>query len=151
MYDSLTAVAGFDTAAIRWDAEAYPQRLWEGDPTLWSVEPVPELADRLGWLDLHSTMRPRLGELTSLAEGLVADGILDVVVCGMGGSSLAPEVFAQVFGSAPSFPRVKVLDSTHPAAVESVAASIDPDRSAFVISSKSGTTLETLSFYRYFW
>lgn len=151
MYDSLAAVAGFDTAAIRWDAEAYPQRLWEGDPTVWSEEPVAELADRLGWLDLHDTMRTRLPEIEALAEGLAADGILDVVVCGMGGSSLAPEVFSQVLGSTPSHPRVMVLDSTHPAAVEAMAAAIDADHSAFVISSKSGTTLETMSFFHYFW
>lgn len=151
MFDSLTSVTGFDSAAIRWDAEAYPQRVWSGDPTVWSEDPVPELADRLGWLDLHETMRPRLPELNALASSLVEDGILDVVVCGMGGSSLAPDVFSQVLGSRPAYPRVTVLDSTHPEAVEGVAMAIDPERSAFVISSKSGTTLETLSFFRYFW
>lgn len=151
MYESLTSAVGFDTAAIRWDAEAFPQRVWAADPTVWSEEPVEELADRLGWLDLHSAMRHRVPELTELAAALSADGVLDVVVCGMGGSSLAPEVFSQVFGSASSFPRVAVLDSTHPDAVEAMAAAIDPDHSAFVISSKSGTTLETMSFYRYFW
>lgn len=151
MYESLSDVAGFDTAAIRWDADAYPERVWAGDPTVWSAEPIDELSDRLGWLSLPTSMRPRLPELTELAEGLLDDGILDVVVCGMGGSSLAPEVFSQVFGSAAAYPRVQVLDSTHPAAVATVAAGIDPDRSAFVISSKSGTTLETLSFFRYFW
>ena len=151
MLDQITSVAGFDTAALRWDAEAYPMRLWQADPTVWSEEHVPELADRLGWLDLHEAMRPRVPELTSLAAGLVDDGILDVVVCGMGGSSLAPDVFTQVFGSAPTFPKVTVLDSTHPGAVTAVDGAIDTDRSAFVISSKSGTTLETLSFFRYFW
>lgn len=151
MYEELTAVAGFDTAALRWDAEAYPQRLWGGDPTVWSEETVPELADRLGWLDLHETMPGRLDELVGIADSVAADGIVDVVVCGMGGSSLAPDVFSGVFGSAPGHPRVVVLDSTHPTAVAKVAAGIDPDRSAFIISSKSGTTLETLSFFRYFW
>ena len=151
MYEDLQAVAGFDTAALRWDAEAYPQRLWDADPTVFSEEEVPELADRLGWLDLHDTMAPRVPELERLADSLVSDGILDVVVCGMGGSSLAPDVFSQVFGSRPSYPRLMVLDSTHPQAVERMAAAIDPERSAFVISSKSGTTLETLSFFRYFW
>ena len=151
MLDAITAVAGFDTAAIRWDAEAYPQRLWQGDPTVWSEAHVPELADRLGWLDLHDTMRSRIPELEDLAAGLVGDGVLDVVVCGMGGSSLAPDVFSHVLGSAPTFPKVTVLDSTHPEAVLSVDAAVDVDRSVFIISSKSGTTLETLSFFRYFW
>ncbi len=151
MHDSLTGVAGFDTAAIRWDAEAYPQRIWAADPTVWSEDIVPELADRLGWVDLHRSMDSRVPELESLSRALVDDGVLDVVVCGMGGSSLAPEVFSQVFGRAPRFPRVTVLDSTHPKAVAAVAAAIDPDHSVFLISSKSGTTLETLSFFRYFW
>ncbi|HEX2155021.1 MAG TPA: glucose-6-phosphate isomerase [Acidimicrobiia bacterium] len=151
MYESLTSVAGFDAAAIRWDAEAYPERLWRADPTIWSEGPIPELADRLGWLDLHRTMRPRVDDLSRLAAGLVDDGILDVVVCGMGGSSLAPDVFSQVLGSRGTHPKVTVLDSTHPAAVDTVAGAIDVDRSAFIISSKSGTTLETLSFFRYFW
>lgn len=151
MYESLTAVAGFDAAGLRWDAEAYPERLWAGDPTVWSEDPIPELADRLGWLDLHRTMRSGSVELIRLAEGLVEDGILDVVVCGMGGSSLAPDVFSRVIGSRPSFPKVAVLDSTHPAAVASTLAAIDMERSAFVISSKSGTTLETLSFFRFLW
>lgn len=151
MYESLTAVAGFDTAAIRWDAEAYPERLWAGDPTVWSEDPVPELADRLGWLDLHESMRSRVDEMSEIGAGLVEDGILDVVVCGMGGSSLAPDVFSRIIGSGPAYPRVMVLDSTHPAAVRAVAGAIDPERSAFVVSSKSGTTLETVSFFRYFW
>lgn len=151
MYESLAAVAGFDTAALRWDAEAHPQRVWAGDPTVWSEDPIPEVADRLGWLDLHRTMRSRVPDLTRLGEQLVEDGILDVVVCGMGGSSLAPDVFSRVLGSRPSFPKVAVLDSTHPAAVASTAAAVDLDRSAFVISSKSGTTLETMSFFRYWW
>ena len=151
MYDDLISVAGFDTAAIRWDVEAYPQRVWQGDPTVWSEDVVPELADRLGWTDLGDTMASRVDELNGLAQSLIDDGIIDVVVCGMGGSSLAPEVFSQVFGSRPAYPKVRVLDSTHPDAVADTAAAIDPDRSAFVISSKSGTTLETLSFFRYFW
>lgn len=151
MYDELISVAGFDTAAIHWDVEAFPQRAWQADPTVWSEDVVPEMADRLGWTSLHDTMQSRVGELTELAASLVEDGIVDVVVCGMGGSSLAPEVFSQVFGSAPGYPRVRVLDSTHPRSVLDVAGAIDRERSAFVISSKSGTTLETLSFFRYFW
>ncbi|HEX7098222.1 MAG TPA: hypothetical protein VF377_03210 [Acidimicrobiia bacterium] len=151
MYESLSAVAGFDTAAIRWDADAYPERLWAGDPTVWSEEPIPELADRLGWLELHRTMPERVPEMTALAQSLVDDGVLDVVVCGMGGSSLAPDVFASVVGPSATFPKVTVLDSTHPAAVATVGSAIDIERAAFVISSKSGTTLETLSFFRHFW
>ncbi|HET9225436.1 MAG TPA: phosphoheptose isomerase, partial [Thermoanaerobaculia bacterium] len=78
-------------------------------------------------------------------------GIRDAVVLGMGGSSLAPEVFARTYGSANGYPRLTVLDSTHPEAVRSLAARLDPARTLFVVSSKSGTTTETLSLFRSFW
>jgi transaldolase/glucose-6-phosphate isomerase len=74
-----------------------------------------------------------------------------VVLLGMGGSSLAPEVFQQTFGNAPGYPKLQVLDSTHPAAVKAVEARIDPARTLFVVSSKSGTTTETNSFLYHFW
>ena len=125
------------------------ERLAEGDPTVWAVGEVPELADRLGWLRLHDSMRPRLGEITELAEQ-ASDGVDHVVLLGMGGSSLAPEVFAAVLGPVPGWPRLIVLDSTHPGAVQGVTERIDPARTLFVVSSKSGTTLETLSFFRHF-
>ena len=86
-----------------------------------------------------------------MAEEAASEGIGDVVLLGMGGSSLAPEMFFSVFGSAPGRPRLTVLDSTHPEAVASVRTRIDPARTLFLVSSKSGTTVETLSFYRYFW
>lgn len=126
-------------------------RLWQGDPTVWYDDVVPELADRLGWVDLHQSMRSHVEQLHELAGSLLGDGILDVVVCGMGGSSLAPDVYSQVLGSDPDRPKVSVLDSTHPTAILDMTNSIDPHRSAFIVSSKSGTTLETLSFFRYFW
>lgn len=144
-----------ETTGRRWHRQNVARRIWKADPGVWSGKPVPELTDRLGWLDLHETMRPRLDELTRLADQ-VADGVAgagtdDVVLLGMGGSSLAPELFAEVFGSAPGRPRLSVLDSTHPAAVEAVSGRIDPNRTVFIVSSKSGTTLETLSFFRHFW
>jgi transaldolase/glucose-6-phosphate isomerase len=134
----------------RWHQRDLFRRLWNGDSRLFSEFDLPELADRLGWLTLHNEMPARLQEFEALADqvGEIAD---DVVLLGMGGSSLAPEVFAEVFGSAPGRPRLAVLDSTHPASVLAAAARIDPKRAVFVVSSKSGGTLETMSFFRYFW
>jgi transaldolase/glucose-6-phosphate isomerase len=134
----------------RWHQRDFFRRLWAGDPRLFSEFDLPELADRLGWLTLHDDMQSRLGEFEAIADR-VAEVADDVVLLGMGGSSLAPEVFAAVFGSAPGRPRLTVLDSTHPAAVMAAAAAVDLKRTVFVVSSKSGGTLETISFFRYFW
>ena len=135
----------------RWQKEEFGRRLWEKDPTLWFAEAQPELTDRLGWLDLPESMRFKLPSLKSLGPEAKAEGFLDVVLLGMGGSSLAPEVYYRTFGSAPGQPDLIVLDSTHPEAVDLVADQIDPATTIFVVSSKSGTTLETLSGFRFFW
>jgi transaldolase/glucose-6-phosphate isomerase len=87
----------------------------------------------------------------ALAAGVRSDGLEHVVLLGMGGSSLAPDVFANTFGSAPGHPALTVLDSTHPEAVLAVERRIDMEKTLFVVSSKSGTTLETLSLFRTFW
>jgi transaldolase / glucose-6-phosphate isomerase len=135
----------------RWQEEGFARRLWARDPTLWSAEPLPELADRLGWLALPETMATELPELERFGAALAAEGVRDLVVLGMGGSSLAPEVFAHVLGNRPGHPRLSVLDSTHPDAVQRLAARLDLARTLFLVSSKSGTTTETLSFFRAFW
>ncbi|HSJ28409.1 MAG TPA: phosphoheptose isomerase, partial [Acidimicrobiia bacterium] len=133
-----------------WHAADAVRRLWEGDPTVWSEDPdTPELADRLGWLRLHETMRGEVDGINAVAEEVGSDSD-HVVLCGMGGSSLAPEVFAATFGQRSGWPELLVLDSTHPGAVRAVRDRIVPSRTTFVVSSKSGSTLETLSFFRYF-
>ncbi|HXG53542.1 MAG TPA: bifunctional transaldolase/phosoglucose isomerase [candidate division Zixibacteria bacterium] len=140
------------TRRIRdWERRQFARRLWSKDPTLWSEEPQPELADRLGWLDLPRTMARRVAELEAFAAGVKDEGVRDVVLLGMGGSSLAPEVFRRTFGSRSGYPQLTVLDSTHPRAVRAVEAKIDPGRTLFLVSSKSGTTTETESLFFYFW
>jgi transaldolase/glucose-6-phosphate isomerase len=134
-----------------WQAQQFGNRLWQKDHTLWSPEPVPELTDRLGWLELPETMQKQVDALRAFADKAKADGVRHVVLLGMGGSSLAPEVFQQAFGNAPGYPALIVLDSTHPAAVTSVTAKIDLAHTLFLVSSKSGTTTETNSFFYYFW
>jgi transaldolase/glucose-6-phosphate isomerase len=135
----------------QWRSGRFLARLWEKDPTLWASGPVPEIADRLGWLDLPRTMESRLASIAAFAGEIRDEGFRHVVVLGMGGSSLGPDVFRKTFGSAPGFPEMHVLDSTHPAAVAAVKQRIDLRTTLFVVSSKSGTTIEPLSFFRYFW
>ncbi|MGH8928067.1 MAG: hypothetical protein ACRDWH_06930 [Acidimicrobiia bacterium] len=132
-------------------AEEFVERLQAKDPTLWGPAGTPELADRLGWIDLTETMVPRIAELEAVGTSAVADGTDDVVLLGMGGSSLAPQVFASVLGIRPGYPRFTVLDSTHPDQVAGLAEAIDARRTMFIVSSKSGGTLETLSAFRFFW
>ena len=134
-----------------WQAQQYGSRLWKKDWTLWSADPVAELTDRLGWLEMPESMQHQVGALRQFAEKAKADGMRHVVVLGMGGSSLAPEVFQRSFGNHPDYPALMVLDSTHPAAVKALEAKIDLDRTLFLVSSKSGTTTETNSFFYYFW
>ncbi len=119
------------------------ERIWERDPTVWTGH---DEAHWLGWLDEPLRMRERVGEIGEFAAG-VAGEVDAVVLLGMGGSSLAPEVFRRQF-SASAF---HVLDTTHPKAIRRLADSLDLSRTLFVVSSKSGSTLETRSHYDFFW
>jgi transaldolase/glucose-6-phosphate isomerase len=127
------------------------ERLKAKDPTIWGPPGTPELADRLGWVDLAGSMAARVPDLESIAADAIADRTDHVVLLGMGGSSLAPEVFGSVLGVADGYPGLTVLDSTHPDQVRAVAESINPGRTIFIVSSKSGGTLETISGFRFFW
>ncbi|HEX9728801.1 MAG TPA: hypothetical protein VGA37_09885 [Gemmatimonadales bacterium] len=123
-------------------------RIARRDPTVWAADPAaPEVADRLGWLALGDTMRPAVDGIVAFAEDARA-AFDHVVLCGMGGSSLAPEVLWRTFGRRAGFPALHLLDSTHPAAV---GAAPDGPRALYVIASKSGGTIETASFFRHFW
>ncbi len=118
------------------------ERIWERDPTVWAGT---DEAQWLGWLDEPLRMRQRLDELGEVAE--TATDVDDVVLLGMGGSSLAPEVLRRAFER----DRFHVLDTTHPQAIRRLADSLDLDRTFFVVSSKSGGTLETRSQFDFFW
>jgi transaldolase/glucose-6-phosphate isomerase len=131
-------------------AQSVAERVWRRDVTLWAPEGTPEIADRLGWLTVSEPMLEHVGELTALAAELHEDGCTDAVLLGMGGSSLGPEVIRRAFGSVPGGLRVQVLDSTHPDVVLGVQESVDLQRTFFIVSSKSGGTIETLSHYKHF-
>ena len=124
-------------------------RIWDKDHTVWNDDPT-EIADRLGWLTISRDMTEHVSDLRSFADEVRNEGIRDVVLLGMGGSSLGPEVLRQCIGSAQGFPALTVLDSTVPARVGAVTRSIDPARSLFIVSSKSGGTIEPNSFYKHF-
>ena len=141
----------FEERIRAWAGDEFGRRLRAGDPTLWASGSVPEIANRLGWLELPGTMEPRLAGIQAFADEVKAGGFAHAVLLGMGGSSLAPEVFQKTFGNAPGYPELIVLDSTHPAAVAAVERRIDLPRTLFILSSKSGTTVEPLSLFRYFW
>ncbi|HEY0512997.1 MAG TPA: hypothetical protein VGH73_13895 [Thermoanaerobaculia bacterium] len=143
--------AAVEARLAKWQEEGFGRRLWEKDYRLWTPEPVPELTNRLGWLGLPDTMTAEVGELRRFSRAVADEGIRDAVVLGMGGSSLAPEVYSRTFAPAFGYPAVTVLDSTHPAAVSALGRRLDPAQSLFVVSSKSGTTTEMLSFFHYFW
>ncbi len=127
------------------------RRIWHKDDTLWGDPGQAEVADRLGWLTVTDAMEDAVDDLEGFTREIVGEGVADVVLLGMGGSSLAPEVIRQSFGAQRGFPRLHVLDSTHPDAVRAVAEQIDPQRSLFLVSTKSGGTIETISLFRHFW
>ncbi len=126
------------------------ERIWARDHTVWRPEPI-EISDRLGWLDVHREMAGRIEELRAFARGCADDGLRWVVLCGMGGSSLAPEVFGESFGVGEGMLELIVLDTTHPDAILAIEDQIDLERTLFVIASKSGTTIETRSHLEHFW
>jgi hypothetical protein len=124
--------------------EELVDRIWERDPTVWTGK---DEANWLGWLDEPRLMAERVGGLESFADSLADENLDAVVLLGMGGSSLAPEVLRRTF-RVESF---HVLDTTHPAAIRSLEARIELGRTVFIVASKSGTTLETRAQADYFW
>jgi transaldolase/glucose-6-phosphate isomerase len=131
--------------------EDVAHRIWKKDDTLWGPAGQAEVADRLGWLTAPETMEEQLEDLEAFAAEIRSEGFTDVVVLGMGGSSLAPEVIRQSFGEQSGWPHLHVLDSTDAGAVRTVQARVDLDRTLFLVSTKSGGTIETLSLFRHFW
>lgn len=134
---------------VRLEGDRVVQRIHSGDHTVWKPDPA-EITNRLGWIDIASRMGGAVGELHALADELTADGISDVVLLGMGGSSLGAEVLRTVLGVDDRRPRLHVLDSTVPAWVDRVTRAIDVTRSVFLVASKSGGTTEVMSFLAHF-
>jgi transaldolase/glucose-6-phosphate isomerase len=130
--------------------ERVVERMWEGDHTAWGPEPE-EIADRLGWLRSPQETEEVLPEIQDLTAALRDEGIEHVLLLGMGGSSLAPETFGLSLEAREGYPDLAVLDSTDPEAVLRHADQLDLSRTVFVVSTKSGGTVETFSFFKYFY
>lgn len=140
--DVASALAGLEERQVI-------SRIWSGDHTVWKPDPT-EIADRLGWLTVTDFMRDQAPMLEAFAQEARDAGYKHLVLLGMGGSSLGPEVLRHTFSGAPGYPVLIVLDSTVPAWVQSVAEAIDPAQTLFLVSSKSGSTTEPNMFYAYF-
>ncbi|TEU10083.1 MAG: transaldolase, partial [Anaerolineales bacterium] len=147
---------GVDAALAEMKQQQIMARLWAHDHTVWKPEPA-EITNRLGWLHIAEVMSDNLDRLESLAEGVRSDGYTHALLLGMGGSSLAPEVFRRTFGvregdhEGRPYLDLAVLDSTDPGAVLAHAERLDPARTLFIVATKSGSTVETLSFFKFFY
>ncbi|MBJ7354052.1 MAG: hypothetical protein JHC98_04440 [Thermoleophilaceae bacterium] len=122
------------------------ERVWARDESLWGGPGVPEIGNRLGWLDIADRMAEALPDLEAFVAAVHADGLTNTVLLGMGGSSLGPEVLNLSFGG-----KLSMLDSTDPAAVLGTVSAADLPKTIFVVSSKSGGTIETLSHFKHFY
>lgn len=125
-------------------------RIWSHDHSVWKVDPT-EITNRLGWLHSPELMKANVGRMDELRTTLMAGGFEHAVLLGMGGSSLAPELFMKTFGLNKGNLSLSVLDSTDPASILDLRNSIDLERTVFIVATKSGGTVETLSFFKYFY
>jgi transaldolase / glucose-6-phosphate isomerase len=135
------------TALEDWRKAGKVRRLWAADASLWTEE---DEANWLGWLSIVDRQLKGVAHLQAFADDVKQAGFKDVLLLGMGGSSLGPEVFGETFGSKPGFPKLHVLDSTDPAQIRHFEGRIDLAHTLFLVSSKSGSTLEPNIFKQYF-
>ena len=143
---------GFEDELVKMKAAT---RVWSRDGSLWTSQPehLKVIANRLGWLSVIDTMQKRLVEVTAVCEDIKSSGLTDAVVLGMGGSSLAPDLFRLIFGRAGAPARglrLHVLDTTDPATIRELESQLDLSKTLFIVASKSGGTVEVNSFYKYF-
>jgi transaldolase/glucose-6-phosphate isomerase len=136
-----------DKSLQAWRRDGKVRRLWARDATLWTGADESEWLD---WLDIAGRQLADIDHLKRIAADVKQAGFADVVLLGMGGSSLGPEVFAMTFGAQQGYPRLHVLDSTDPAQIRACESKIDLGKSLFIVSSKSGSTLEPNIFKQYF-
>ncbi|MGO8734358.1 MAG: bifunctional transaldolase/phosoglucose isomerase [Terriglobia bacterium] len=135
------------------EEQKFPQRLWDRDASLWKNDAKVQVGIRnaLGWLRVSHAMLGHLDALSNFVQEVKSAGFTHAVVLGMGGSSLCPDVCRATFGTAPGFLQLLVLDSTVPASVAQIEKSVDLAHTLFIVSSKSGGTIEPNSFFKYFY
>jgi transaldolase / glucose-6-phosphate isomerase len=136
----------------RLETEGAVRRIWAQDAALWKSEEAHQkvIKNSLGWLRVARWMQERAIELKEFAHEIRDEGFTHIMVLGMGGSSLCPEVLRRTFGHPRGYPELLVLDTTDPDTIHSFEEHLDKRRTIFIVSSKSGTTIEPLSFYKYF-
>lgn len=139
--------AALDTVRETWRKQGNIRRLWAGDAALWTGG---DEASWLGWLHIAEQELADIGKLEAFARHVRAEGVTDLVLLGMGGSSLGPAVLAATFGHQPGWPAFHMLDATDPAQVRAVAGAIDINHALFIVASKSGSTLEPNIFRAFF-
>jgi len=141
-----------ENALRKLDKENFVSRLWSKDASLWKKEPEHQkiINNSLGWLTVADFLSGKLDDIASLAEEIKNEGFTDAVLLGMGGSSLAAEVMRLSLPALKGYPKLHVLDSTDPGWVESIERSVNMNKTVFIVSSKSGTTIEPHCFYSYF-
>lgn len=145
--------ATFRARLARFAAERFGSRLVAHDDALWGDDPAHRkvAANRLGWLDTPASLAGAPADLEAFAADVAGEGFTHAVLLGMGGSSLAPEVLRHTLGARAGRLELTVLDNTSPAAVRAVSATHDPKTTLFVVASKSGGTIEVVSFEKHFW
>jgi len=143
----------YDAAVDRARNEEWATRLFDRDVTLWSTDlrVGAAISERLGWLDAPIHFADRIAALEGFGDAIVDEGYATVVVAGMGGSSLAPDVLHRTFGSQEGYPALRILDSTDPAYVAATMDDLDPLKTLVLIASKSGTTTEPNAFLADAW
>jgi transaldolase/glucose-6-phosphate isomerase len=140
--------AAFDAEMEVWRAGGRIRRLWAGDTSLWTGSDEDKW---LGWLNIVEQELADIDRLTAFAKDVKQGGFTDLVLLGMGGSSLGPEVFGKTFGQQANWPRFHMLDSTDPAQIKAIEQAVDIGKTLFIVSSKSGSTLEPNIFMDYFY
>jgi glucose-6-phosphate isomerase len=126
------------------------ERIWKKEYRVWSENPD-EIANRLGWLDSPAASATRADEIVDFVSAVMEDGYTSALLLGMGGSSLAAEVFGHAFAVKAGYLNLEILDSTHPEAVLERAGRFDPEKTLYIVATKSGGTVETFSFMKFFY
>ena len=144
---SKEAEAAVKQALADWATAGKVRRLWAHDPSLWTGK---DEGQWLGWLNIADDQLAHADHLTEVAEEIRKEGFTHALLLGMGGSSLCPEVLSMTYGRQPGFPELHVLDSTDPAQIRSIESKIDLAKTVFIVSSKSGSTLEPNIYKQYF-
>lgn len=132
------------------NVEQVVERIWKKDHTVWSNDPT-EISNRLGWLDSVDVTSKSFNEIQNFVDEVREAGYTNALLMGMGGSSLAPEVFRLTFGVKEGYLDLAVLDSTHPKVVMDYAKKFNPATTLYIVSTKSGGTVETFSFMKFFY